>query len=80
MNRIKKIELIKYLDEYLVNVRPSWPASSEFLLAQDELLAALVEEADIHTLADATPSASDPRMLLWRGDIASTFPFIAGGA
>lgn len=107
MDQTKKIELIKFLDEYLVdeakqqgswfppraeqtltsadtsfdeywllfrslvNVRPPWPVSPEFLLAQDELLPALIEEAGIHTLADATPSASDPRMLLWRGDITT---------
>lgn len=107
MDHTRKIELIRFLDEYLVNeakqqgswlpsnaeeilnstnvsfddywllfrslvnVRPPWPASPEFLRAQDELLSALIEEAGIHTVADAMPSASDPRMLLWRGDITT---------
>lgn len=55
----------------LVNVRPAWPASPEFLLAQDELLSALIEEAGVRTIADAEPNPIDARMLLWRGDITT---------
>lgn len=55
----------------LVNIRPAWPATSEFLLAQDELLNALIEEAGIHTIADVEPSLESERMRLWRGDITT---------
>lgn len=55
----------------LVNVRPPWPASREFLIAQDELLCALIEERGVSTPADAEPSPLDGRMGLWRGDITS---------
>lgn len=55
----------------LVNVRPPWPASAEFLAAQDELLQGLIAEAGVATLADTTPSPTDPRLRLWRGDITT---------
>lgn len=55
----------------LVNVRPPWPAPSEFLAAQDELLQGLIAEAGIATLADTTASPADPRLRLWRGDITT---------
>lgn len=55
----------------LVNVRPPWPASPEFLTKQDLLLSALIGEAGIHTIADATSSADDERIRLWRGDITT---------
>lgn len=55
----------------LMNVRPPWPASDEFLAAQNELLQGLIEEAGIHTLANATQSKVDPRIFLWRGDITT---------
>ena len=53
----------------LVNTRPPWPASEAFLAAQDELLQGVIEEAGIHTIADAMQCPTDPRLLLWRGDI-----------
>lgn len=55
----------------MVNVRPPWPASPEFLEDQDLLLPALIEQAGVHTVADAEPSPGDRRMLLWRGDITT---------
>lgn len=55
----------------LVNVRPPWPASAEFLAAQDELLQGLIAAAGIATLVDTTPSPTDPRLRLWRGDITT---------
>lgn len=55
----------------LVNVRPPWPASRNFLVAQDELLSGMIEELGIHTLADAQPAAENDRMRLWRGDITT---------
>ena len=55
----------------LVNVRPPWPAPAEFLAAQNELLQGLIAEAGVATLADTTPSPTDPRLRLWRGDITT---------
>lgn len=55
----------------LVNVRPPWPTSAEFLAAQDELLQGLIAEAGVATLDDTTPSPTDPRLRLWRGDITT---------
>ena len=55
----------------LVNVRPPWPAPAEFLAAQNELLQGLIAEAGVATLADATPSPTDSRLRLWRGDITT---------
>ncbi|MCI8468974.1 MAG: protein-ADP-ribose hydrolase [Eggerthellaceae bacterium] len=55
----------------LVNVRPPWPAQPSFLVAQDELLPALIEEAGVSTVADAEPSPLDGRVRLWRGDITT---------
>ena len=55
----------------LVNTRPPWPASEEWLEAQNELLQGLIAEAGIHTLAEATPSPDEARLRLWRGDITT---------
>ncbi len=55
----------------LVNVRPAWPAPASFLVAQDELLQGMIEEAGISTIADAQPSPDDERLRLWRGDITT---------
>lgn len=56
---------------WMVNVRPPWPASPEFLTKQDLLLSALIGEAGIHTIADACASATDERIRLWRGDLTT---------
>lgn len=53
----------------LVNTRQPEPAAQELLEAQDELLQALAVEKGVATLADATPSPLDARLLLWQGDI-----------
>lgn len=55
----------------LVNTRPPWPASEDFLAAQDELLQGLIAEAGIHTVDEANPSPADSRLRLWRGDITT---------
>lgn len=55
----------------LVNVRPPWSPSAEFLSAQDELLQGLIAEAGVHGIGEATPSPNDPRLCLWRGDITT---------
>ena len=55
----------------LVNTRPPMPASEMLLAAQDELLQGLIEEAGVHTIADAIASPKDSRILLWRGDITT---------
>lgn len=55
----------------LVNVRPSWPAPTDFLVAQNELLQGMIEEEGIHTIADASPSPFDDRIRLWKGDITT---------
>ena len=55
----------------LVNVRPPWPASEEFLAAQDELLQGMIAEAGVHGVDEAAPSPEDARLRLWRGDITT---------
>ena len=55
----------------LVNTRPPWPASDEFLAEQDELLRGLIDEAGIHRVDEAAPSPTDARLRLWRGDITT---------
>ena len=55
----------------LMNVRPPWPASGEFLAAQDELLQGLIAEAGVTGLDGTTPAPIDPRLRLWRGDITT---------
>lgn len=55
----------------LVNTRPPWPASETFLAEQDELLRGLIDEAGVHGVDDATPSPTDARLRLWRGDITT---------
>lgn len=55
----------------LVNTRSPWPASDDFLAAQDELLQGLIAEAGIHEVNEATQSPTDSRLRLWRGDITT---------
>lgn len=55
----------------LMNVRPPAPIGEEFLRVQDEYLSALREEAGVVD-GDALPAVpSDPRLVLWRGDITT---------
>ena len=60
-------------DEFraLVNTRPPWPASDEFLADQDELLQGLIAEAGVHGVDEAAASPIDGRLSLWRGDITT---------
>lgn len=55
----------------LVNVREPWPADTDLLAAQDELLQGLIAEAGIAHVADAAASPLDSRLRLWRGDITT---------
>lgn len=55
----------------LVNMREPWRADTDLLAAQDELLQGMIEEAGIITVDEATPSPLDPRLRLWKGDIAT---------
>lgn len=55
----------------LVNTRPALPASEAFLAGQDELLQGMIAEQGIAEIGDSAPSAVDPRLRLWRGDITA---------
>ncbi len=55
----------------LVNTRPAIPASEAFLSGQDELLQGMIAEKGITEVGDIAPSAVDPRLCLWRGDITA---------
>lgn len=59
----------KRLLRSLMNVRPPWPVSEEFLRIQDEYLQAELLEKDITSLADLTPMWED--LYLWQGDITT---------
>ena len=53
----------------LMNVRPPLPLSAEFLKVQDALLAAETEEKGVVDGKDLSPGPSDPRLVIWQGDI-----------
>ena len=55
----------------LFNVRPPYPASPEFLDIQDEYLGEMIRERGITDVYYLPPAASDPRLVLWQGDITS---------
>lgn len=55
----------------LMNVRPAIPADGEFLRVQDEYLTRMIEERGITDAAGLAPVPSDPRLVIWRGDITS---------
>ena len=55
----------------LVNMRPALPTTCEFLVKQDLLLAAMIHDAGITTLAAAEPAPETERIRLWRGDITT---------
>ena len=55
----------------LFNVRPPYPASPEFLDIQDEYLREMIRERGITDGDSLPPAASDPRLVLWQGDITS---------
>lgn len=53
----------------LMNVRPPMPLREDFLIAQDELLSAELEEKGVID-ADTLPvTGKNPRLVLWQGDI-----------
>ena len=52
----------------LMNVRPPMPLDPAFLAVQDALLSAEREERGVVD-GDCLPAASDPRLVLWQGDI-----------
>lgn len=53
----------------LMNQRPPDPIDPEFLRIQDELLSAEAAEKGIVDAMALTPSATHPRLALWKGDI-----------
>ena len=55
----------------LFNVRPPYPASPEFLDIQNEYLGEMIRERGITDGDSLPPAASDPRLVLWQGDITS---------
>lgn len=55
----------------LANVREPWPADTDLLAAQDELLQGLIAEAGVTRIECTAASPLDPRLRLWRGDITT---------
>ena len=55
----------------LMNVRMPEPISAEFLKIQDEYLQARNAERGITDAESLSPTASDPRLFIWRGDITT---------
>ena len=53
----------------LMNVRPPRPLSEDFLRLQDELLSAEREEHGVVDVMTLPAVPSDPRIVLWQGDI-----------
>ena len=53
----------------LMNVRPPMPLAPEFLEVQDALLSAEREERGVVDASALPPVPSDPRLVLWQGDI-----------
>lgn len=55
----------------LMNVRMPKKASEEFLRVQDEYLRQRAQEKGITDVKDLKPVASDPRLIIWQGDITT---------
>ena len=53
----------------LMNVRPPMPLAPEFLEVQDALLSTEREEKGVVDGDALPPTAGDPRLILWQGDI-----------
>ena len=53
----------------LMNVRPPLPLAPEFLEVQDALLSTEREEKGVVDGDALPPTAGDPRLILWQGDI-----------
>jgi hypothetical protein len=54
-----------------MNVRPAAPVDGEFLRIQDEYLTGLIAEAGITEANTLPPTATDPRLVIWKGDITT---------
>ena len=55
----------------LMNVRPPMPLAPKFLEVQDALLSAEREEKGVVNGDALPPTAGDPRLVLWQGDITT---------
>ena len=55
----------------LMNIRPAMPADEEVLKVQDDYLSELIAARGIVDAAALPAIASDPRLVLWRGDITT---------
>lgn len=55
----------------LMNVRMPRPISKDFLEIQDEYLRERNAQRGITDIADLKPTASDPRLYIWQGDITT---------
>jgi O-acetyl-ADP-ribose deacetylase (regulator of RNase III) len=55
----------------LMNVRPAATVSDVFLEVQDAYLSGLIADMGITDAAALPPTASDPRLVIWRGDITT---------
>lgn len=55
----------------LMNIRPCKPVSDVFLRIQDEYLSAFIKERGITDADGLVPVKTDPRLVIWRGDITS---------
>ena len=55
----------------LLNVRPAAPSGEEFLTVQDAYLTERIAEAGVTDAAALDTVPSDPRLVLWRGDITA---------
>ncbi len=55
----------------LMNVRPAMPVGEDFLKVQDAYLSELIAEIGVVDAAALPATASDPRLVVWRGDITT---------
>ena len=55
----------------LFNVRPPYPASSDFLKIQDEYLSEMIRQRGIVEANDLPRTKSNPNITLWQGDITT---------
>lgn len=55
----------------LMNIRPATPIGKDFLKIQDEYLTEVIADIGIVDAAKLPSSTSDPRLVIWRGDITT---------
>ncbi len=55
----------------LMNVRPPWPATEEFLKVQDDFLQEMTSEKGIVDAETLPASQRDEHLVLWQGDITT---------